>query len=46
MIKGPAVSGAITNTSQIMNNAQIDLIKIQNSMLGLNSSQPLILSKG
>lgn len=46
MIKGPAVSGAIANTSQIMNHAQIDLMQIQNNILGLNSSQPIILNKG
>jgi len=43
--KGPAVSGAIaTNASQIVGSSGFEVG--QAGMLGLNSSQPLIFSKG
>ena len=38
------MSGAIANTSQIMNSSGFDVS--QANMLGLNSSQPIIFNKG
>lgn len=44
-VKGPAVSSAITNTSQLMNTGQLDIMQMQGVNIGLNSSQPIILNQ-